>query len=84
MVNFNSLRSLTLPGDVALVVCVGEQLEEAVEALGGREVSPEENRIVELKQELVALDQRMNESQSFWLKLQQHLVHLNEKRSTQT
>lgn len=61
-----------------------KQLEEAVDALGGREVSPEENRIFEVKQDLMALDEKMNESQSFWLKLQQHLVHLNEKRSTQT
>lgn len=61
-----------------------KQLDEAVDALGGREVSPEENRIFEVKQDLIALNEKMNESQSFWLKLQQHLVHLNEKRSTQT
>lgn len=61
-----------------------KQLEDAVNTLGGREVSPEENRIFELKQELVELDEKMNESQSFWLKLQHHLVNLNEKRSTQT
>lgn len=64
--------------------CLAKQLEEAVEALGGREVSPEENRIIDLKQDLTELDKKMNESQSAWLKLQHHLVNLNEKRSRQT
>ena len=63
---------------------LSKQLEDAVEALGGREVSPEENRIIELKQELVELDKKMNESQGVWMKLQHHLVNLNEKRSKQT
>lgn len=61
-----------------------KQLNVVVDALGGREVSPEENRIAELKQELTQLDGKMEESQTVWLKLQNHLVHLNEKRSRQT
>lgn len=63
---------------------LNKQLQEAVDALGGREVSPEENRIIDLKQDLVELDEKMNESQSVWLKLHRHLVNLNEKRSKQT
>lgn len=63
---------------------VSKKLDEVVEALGGREVSPEESRIVELKHQLMILDGKMNESQSIWLKLQHHLVNLNEKRFRQT
>lgn len=61
-----------------------KQLEETVDVLGGKEVSPEENRILELKQDLVSLDKEMAESQNLWMKLQHHLVNLNEKRSLQT
>lgn len=63
---------------------VKQQLEDVVASLSGREVSPEENSIFELKQDLVDLDKKMAELQNFWMKMQHHLANLNEKRSQQT
>lgn len=72
-----STRQLTLD-------TLATQLEGVVNALGGRELSPEESRVMDLNRDSVRIDGQLNELQSAWLKLQQHLVQLNEKRSRQT
>ncbi|XP_055634823.1 coiled-coil domain-containing protein 40 [Toxorhynchites rutilus septentrionalis] len=62
---------------------LNRQLEHLINQAGGHELNPDELRLLDVRHDINELDVKIKESQESWLKLQNSVVNLSEKRVQQ-
>ncbi|XP_053697706.1 coiled-coil domain-containing protein 40 [Sabethes cyaneus] len=62
---------------------LNRELEQLIKQAGGQELNPDELRLLDVRHDIAELDVKIKESQEAWLKLQNSIVSLSEKRVQQ-
>jgi chromosome segregation ATPase len=62
---------------------VHKQLEHMIEKLGGKEMNLKELQVLELEKKISEVDEKIKESQQFWMRLQSKVAEISEKRARQ-
>ncbi|XP_001659280.2 coiled-coil domain-containing protein 40 [Aedes aegypti] len=62
---------------------LNRQLEQLITQAGGQELNPDELKLLDVQQDILELDTKIREAQETWLKLQNSVVNLSEKRVQQ-
>ncbi|KAL9707425.1 hypothetical protein quinque_010943 [Culex quinquefasciatus] len=62
---------------------LNRQLEQLITQAGGHELNPDELKLLDVQHDILELDAKIKEAQENWLKLQNSVVSLSEKRVQQ-
>lgn len=62
---------------------LNRQLEQLINQAGGQELNPDELKLLDVQHDILELDGKIKEAQESWLKLQNSVVNLSEKRVQQ-
>ncbi|XP_055542251.1 coiled-coil domain-containing protein 40 [Wyeomyia smithii] len=62
---------------------LNRELEQLIKQAGGQELNPDELKLLDVKHYIAELDAKIKDSQEAWLKLQNSIVSLSEKRVQQ-
>lgn len=62
---------------------LNRQLEQLITQAGGHELNPDELKLLDVQHDILELDAKIKEAQESWLKLQNSVVSLSEKRVQQ-
>ncbi|XP_058452040.1 coiled-coil domain-containing protein 40 [Malaya genurostris] len=62
---------------------LNRELEQLISQAGGHELNPDELKLLDVRHDIAELDAKIKESQESWLKLQNSVVNLSEKRVQQ-
>lgn len=62
---------------------LNRQLEQLITQAGGQELNPDELKLLDVQHDIIELDAKIKDAQETWLKLQNSVVNLSEKRVQQ-
>lgn len=62
---------------------LNRQLEQLITLAGGQELNPDELKLLDVQHDIMELDTKIKEAQETWIKLQNSVVNLSEKRVQQ-